>query len=96
MQTKIMYNKRQRHSIYKKALKLINTGLIICVCDAIVDAVRDKGGSYVWDVPEDFPEFAKKKPKRIRHSKKECGAWWAFESKGIRVKKLNQCIAETK
>jgi len=92
------YTKRQRHAIYKKALKLFNasnreffdeSGL--CAFIAKAEGAEEHWLHFTQDGR--LPEIIEQQP-RYHHS---CWSWWPLDQKGDhkRIKALERCIALT-
>jgi hypothetical protein len=85
------FTRKQRNEIYKRALSNYNNERWDVLCPCIGSDV----GVSNDDVPEDFPEFAKFKPKKLINSFTRRGLWWPIDDRESRVRCLEICIAQT-
>lgn len=83
--------KRQRHKIYKDALKLIRSKECTSefLCHIMADTMKVDRFHWQERYLDDFPEIKKRKPKNASFT------WWRGSYKSPRIKCLIACIKET-
>jgi uncharacterized protein HemY len=89
---KQLITKSERHSFYKKALKISKERIKAKRDFGVCLILDDLWGGDWHDLLKAFPEFAKKKPK-----KPFSNMWWPLNDKGNknRIATLEKCIKET-
>ncbi len=91
-----MLTKRQRHTDYKKVLKIIRTNPSYFVCILLGDCVQRRLKTALWNLAteNEYPEFFlfKSTPKRLG------GGWWNNDEEGFIQKEIALlfCIEMTK
>lgn len=86
------YTKRQRHSIYKKALAFYKNGNTEGYNYYLCWALAKANGSKNMANLEDYPELFAKKPRRPYQNS---SVWWSTDNRKSRERVLMEAIKET-